>query len=77
MGNGLPRASLRQNWGAQEHFQALDDDIDKLQSAMEVGFDKVVDQLEKNRRTWRYALGVALGVATLIVTVIGLVVNNG
>lgn len=76
MANGLPRSELRKGWAVPEHLAALDDDQDKLQAAMTEGFQKIADQLEKNRRTWQWGVGIFIAFATLVCAVIGLIVST-
>lgn len=77
MANGQPRSELRKHWAVPEHLAALDDDQDKLQAALEQGFQKIADQLERNRRTWQWSAMFALGILGIIVPMILVLVNAG
>lgn len=77
MANGQARSELRKGWAVPEHLAALDDDQDKLQAALEQGFQKIADQLERNRRTWQWSAMFAVAVLGIVVPIVLTLVNRG
>ena len=77
MVNGQARSELRKSWAVPEHLAALDDDQDKLQAALEQGFDKIANQLERNRRTWQWSAMFAVAVLGIVIAILQILVNRG